>query len=684
MAPPAPPLGSGAASEPTTLADFERHRELGRGGNATVYEATWRKTGQRVALKILHGDLIADPKYLVRFRREVRAASQLDHPHICKVFAYGEEEKALWLAMEIIEGGSVRDLIDTALKLPPQIASLLTSQLLSAVGAAHAAGILHRDIKPANAMVTRDGKLKLVDFGIAKAGTDATVTETGFLVGTPAYMSPEQVVGKPVTEAVDLYAIGVSLFEMIIGTNPYAEDAPSQALLKIASEPIPTIFEHDPTVPGAIESAFELLTERDVNDRAKTAAEASAALAPYVDYVEAVHSGVLKAFVEDPVGTTDMLNRERAELEVARAERLLLGGDQNLLAAGLAFYRASKLWPTPEIKSRLSFVSGRANLHFDEPDDVDLQKALEIYWHNRTQAGPVKRVADLYRARGELHRFVVYIRQYLRLRPSDSHARQQLEAVVVGAPVPELSADGKLKTQDILAGVRTGGWGAATPERKEAALSLQQPLALVRNRAKPTVSANAATMIVSRLNGPAAAVAQSPQGAAKARIAAAARDREIARDAAADDGAFAEIWQAWGKRLVVVLIVFGVFTLVARGLSKSVEASVDVTQAVISDNAHRVGAIERNDIARRQQNFHKDAVAHYNGGDYLKVLVDVNNLIASSPPADLALDGLLYRARARAKLGQREAARRDYEEYVRQTPLSDPRRTAAMTEVNAR
>jgi hypothetical protein len=125
------------------------------------------------------------------------------------------------------------------------------------------------------------------------------------------------------------------------------------------------------------------------------------------------------------------------------------------------------------------------------------------------------------------------------------------------------------------------------------------------------------------------------------------------------------------------------FAAVARALSKSVEASVDVAQAAVSDNTQRVGAIERNDAGRRQQNFHKDAVTHYNGGDFLKVIVDVNNLLAANPPADLALDGLLMRARARAKLSQREAARRDYEEYVRSTPLSDPRRTAAMDELAA-
>jgi tRNA A-37 threonylcarbamoyl transferase component Bud32/tetratricopeptide (TPR) repeat protein len=665
-----------------TLADFQQLRELGRGGNAVVYEALWTTTGQRVALKIIHGELLLDPKFLVRFRREVRAASQLDHPHICRVYAFGEEDKSLWLAMELLDGGSVRDLIDRAGRLPPQVAALLTTQWLSALGAAHAVGILHRDVKPANAMVTSDGQLKLVDFGIAKAADDATVTETGFLVGTPAYMSPEQAVGQPVDERMDLYAVGVSLYEMLAGENPYANDSPQAALLRIASQPLPSLFEQDPTVPGAVEAVLEHLTERHPDDRVRHASDAVVELRPYCDYVEDVHPGLLKAFVADPVGVAHMLNQERAELERARAEQLLLGGDANLQAAALALYRASLLAPNADVKERLQVVCGRASLHFGIEDDDELRKAKEVHAANPGQAGPVKRVADLYRARGDIHRFVVYIRRYLRLRPNDSHARQQLEVAVGGVATPELGPDQRLRTHDILAGIQTGGWAAAPDARKAAALKLQQPSCSVAAARAPTVNPNGATTIVRTANHTAA---PTTTAAPKDRIRVVAASRPTSPTASSETfgDVVAEVWAGWGRRLLVLALVFGAFGLMLRLTSKSVEVAVDATQVALSDNVAAVGAIEQNDIARRQQNLHQDAVGHFNAGDHLKVIVDVNNLLALKPPADLALGGILLRARSRAALRQFDAARRDYEEFIRQTPLSDGRRMAAVEELNA-
>jgi tRNA A-37 threonylcarbamoyl transferase component Bud32 len=679
MAPP-----SSLPSSAPTLADFQKLRELGRGGNATVYEALWTTTGQRVALKIIHGELMLDPKFLVRFRREVRATSQLDHPHICRVYAFGEEEKSLWLAMELLDGGSVRDLIDRAGRLPPQVAALLTVQWLSALGAAHAVGILHRDIKPANAMVTSAGQLKLVDFGIAKAADDATVTETGFLVGTPAYMSPEQAVGQPVDERMDLYAVGVSLFEMLAGENPYANDSPQGALLRIASQPLPSLFEQDPTIPGAVEAVLEHLTERHPDDRIRHAGDAVVELRPYVDYVEDVHPGLLRSFVADPAAVGRLLDQERAELERARAEQLLLGGDANLQAAGLALYRSSLLHPNADVKERLQVISGRASLHFGVDDDEELRKAKEVHAASPGQAGPVKRVADLYRARGDIHRFVVYIRRYLRLRPNDSHARQQLEVAVAGVGVPELGPEQRLRTHDILAGVQTGGWAAAPDARKEAALKLQQPSCSVAAARAPAINPNGATAVVRTANRPTPAAA--PANAPKDRIREAAAVRATSSPTSSSESfgdVIAGVWAGWGRHLLVLAVLLAGFGLFVRFTSKSVEMAVDATQVSLSDNVAAVGAIEQNDIARRQQNVLQDAVGHFNAGDHLKVVVDVNNLLALRPPADVALSGILLRARARVALRQYDSARRDYEEFIRQTPLSDGRRTAAVDELNA-
>ncbi len=668
---------------PQSLADFERHGELGRGGNAVVYTATWRTTGQQVALKIIHGELAADPKYLARFRREVRAASQLVHPHVCRVFCFGEEGSMLWLAMELLEGGTIRDLVDRTSRLPPQVAALLTSDLLDALQAAHAAGILHRDIKPANVMVTSTGVLKLVDFGIAKSRDDATVTETGFLVGTPAYMSPEQAVGREIDVRTDLYAVGVSLYEMLLGENPYAKDTPSQALLRIASEALPSVFEQDPTVPGAVEAVFEHLTERRVEDRVASATEARSELKAYVDYVKLVQPRLLADFVNDPLGVSATLRLEQAELEFARAERLLLAGDANLPAAGLALFRATTLNPRADVVSRFDAVCARGSLRFGAADDEELLRARSVWVSGPMQAGPVKRVADLYRARGDMHRFVVFVRRYLRLRPNDSHALHQLETCIAGVPSPVAGPDGRLKTSDILAGVRTGGWAAVPEASKEAMLALQQPT----SGRRPSTTTSPAPPAASTQIVPRAAVATSLNvNDANVRIRAAAAARQVAPGVAANnDGlaeAISELWQAWGRRLLVASVILLAFAAVAKLASKTVETAVDTTQVAMSDNTAAVGAIERNDIARRQQNMLKDAIGHFNAGDHLKVVINVNALLASQPPGEVALQGLLLRARSRVTLNQNDAARLDYEEYVRQTPLTSQARTVAMNELN--
>ncbi len=656
------------------LADFDRVRELGRGGNAAVYLATWKTTGQQVALKIIHGELTSDAKFVARFRREVRAASLLDHKNVCRVICFGEDAGVLWLAMEVVDGGSVRDLIDRVGRLPPQVAAVLAAQWLEALGAAHSLGILHRDIKPANAMVTSAGELKLVDFGIAKTRDDATVTETGFLVGTPAYMSPEQAVGQEIDGRTDLYAVGVSLYEMLLGANPYANDSPSQALLKIVSSPLPSVFEQDATVPGAVEALLEYLTERNVEDRAATAADALASIQPYLDYVHLVHPTLLANFVRDPTGVARMLRDEQAVLEAARGERLELGGDANLPAAGLAMFRAWLLNATPEITMRYTDICRRGQLQFGI-ESPEIAEALAAHAAQPLLPGPVKRVADLYRARGDIHRFVVFIRRYLRLRPTDTLALRQLEACVAG-----IEPGSPLRTREILAGVRTGGWVAVTEAQKEMVLALQQPAAgrrpITVAVAKATL-ASSATQIVSKAR---------PKTSGVVAIHAAAAARPVLPGVAATSETWsdvvAEAWQNWGRRGIVVVIGALVVAGVARFSARSVETAVDATQVALSDNTAAVGAIEHNDIARRQQNLLKDATTHANVGDHLKVVLDVNRLLALQPPASIALPGLLLRARSRVQLHQLDAARADYEQVVRDLPLTDPVRLTALQELN--
>ena len=675
LAPDAPP-------KPRTLADFERQQELGRGGNAAVYIARCTTTGQQVALKIIHADPGTDAKYLARFHREVSNASLLVHPHVCRVFCCGAEGDVLWLAMELIEGGTIRDLIDRAGTLPPQIAALLTAQLLDALGTIHAAGIVHRDIKPANVMVTSAGEVKLIDFGIAKSKADPIVTETGFLVGTPGYMSPEHVVGQELDARTDLYAVGISLYEMLLGDNPYVNDTPSQALLRIALETLPSIFEQDPTVPGAIEAVFEHLTERRVEDRVPSAHAALAELHEYVQYVRLAYPGLLAQFVADPVGVRVSLRRDQAELEVARAEALLLSGDANLPAAGLALFRAQALQPSPHVVARFDAVCARGQLRFGADDDEPLVRAHAFALAAPLQPGPVMHVAGLYRARGDIHRFAVFMRRYLRLRPDDSHALNQLQACIEGISSTTQGADARLRTREILAGVRTGGWLRIADADKEAVLALQ----------RPTVGRRPATTPAKPVT-PAASMPRSPPVArsaddARARI----RDAALAaRPLSLEPAATAKVLGAvehhvpfaWVSRLLIAALMVVAFAAVVQRASKTVETAVDSTQVALGDNTAAAGAIEVNDVARRQRHLFKDVTMYFNAGDHLNVIVAVAALLATNPPGDLALPAVLTRARSHVHLRQNDAARLDYEHYLGQLPLMHPMRATATDELNA-
>src|SRR6187402_3302484 len=209
------------------IAHYRLEQEIGRGGMGVVYRATDTRLERLVAIKILPGELTADAEERRRFLREARAASALNHPHIVTIHEVGEDAGTTFIAMELVDG----DPLDRVLArgpLPLPTALEYATQVASALGAAHERGIVHRDIKPANIAVTRDGRAKVLDFGLAKltrrAPADATAsfaTMPGIVMGTLAYMSPEQAEGKPVDARSDVFSLGAVIYEMLAGRRPF-------------------------------------------------------------------------------------------------------------------------------------------------------------------------------------------------------------------------------------------------------------------------------------------------------------------------------------------------------------------------------------------------------------------------------------------------------------------------------
>lgn len=209
------------------LDDYQLGPVLGVGTVGTIYRAIDKKTGQAVAIKRLHPTVSRDPLIGARFRREMTILARLRHPNIITYFGGGEDSDGnLFYIMEMVEGGSVRELINSCGGLPWQIVVNCGRQICSALQCAHNHGIVHRDLKPGNLFLTRDGVVKLGDFGIARDVSASDLTAEGLTVGTHAYMAPEQITGDAsISGKADLYALGCCLYEMLTGQKPYIADS---------------------------------------------------------------------------------------------------------------------------------------------------------------------------------------------------------------------------------------------------------------------------------------------------------------------------------------------------------------------------------------------------------------------------------------------------------------------------
>jgi beta-lactam-binding protein with PASTA domain len=250
---------------------------LGSGGMADVYCAEDTQLGRRVALKVLYRRFAEDAQFVERFKREASSAAGLSHPSIVGVFDRGEWDGTYYIAMELIEGRTLKDVIRERGPAPPEAAVDIAVQILRALKFAHQRGVVHRDIKPQNVLVDDDGRVKVTDFGIARAGA-SDMTETGSIMGTAQYLSPEQAQGRPVDARSDLYSVGVVLYEMLTGRVPFDAESPVTVALKQVSEaPIPP-RELDPSIPPALEAVVLRTLEKEPELRYADADELIGAL----------------------------------------------------------------------------------------------------------------------------------------------------------------------------------------------------------------------------------------------------------------------------------------------------------------------------------------------------------------------------------------------------------------------
>jgi eukaryotic-like serine/threonine-protein kinase len=250
-------------------------RRLGSGGMADVWLAEDQELGRQVALKFLLERFAQDRPFVERFRREATAAAGLQHPNVVGIYDRGEWEGVHYIAMEYVDGASLRDLIARGLSVPEAVE--IVRQILAGVGFAHERGIVHRDLKPLNVLVDRDGRARVADFGIARAGA-SEITQAGSVLGTAQYLSPEQAQGREVTPASDLYSVGVLLYEALTGRLPFEAETPVAVALKQISERPRPPRELNPEVSPALEAVVLRALAKDPANRFSSASEFRRAL----------------------------------------------------------------------------------------------------------------------------------------------------------------------------------------------------------------------------------------------------------------------------------------------------------------------------------------------------------------------------------------------------------------------
>jgi beta-lactam-binding protein with PASTA domain len=241
---------------------------IARGGMATVYRATDLRLDRIVALKIMHATLAEDPGFVARFEREARSAAKLSHPHLVSVFDQGTDGPLVYLVMEYVAGRTVRDILREHGPLLPQRALAILDPVLEALAAAHRAGIVHRDVKPENVMISQEGAVKVTDFGLARAiATSSSTTTHGVLIGTVAYLSPEQVEGGYADTRSDVYGAGILLYELLTGEVPYAGETPLSVAYQHVHGVVPLPSTTRAGIPPELDELVAIATAREPDHR---------------------------------------------------------------------------------------------------------------------------------------------------------------------------------------------------------------------------------------------------------------------------------------------------------------------------------------------------------------------------------------------------------------------------------
>jgi beta-lactam-binding protein with PASTA domain/predicted Ser/Thr protein kinase len=315
---------------------YRLERKLGGGGMADVWLAEDQELGRKVAIKILHERYANDAQFVERFRREATHAAGLSHPNVVSIYDRGEAEGSYFIVMEYVEGRTLKELIVTRGPCPVPVAISYVRQVLAALRYAHRNGIVHRDIKPHNVLVDHEGRIKVADFGIARAGS-SQITEAGSIIGTAQYLSPEQARGAPVDESSDLYSTGIVLYELLTGEVPFTGETPVEIAMKHLSQVPPAPSTIRPEIPRDLDLVVLRALAKEPADRYRSAKEMDRDL-ELVGRGEAVGS-------ETEEAATMVLRGETTAATTVAARPVGFGGDERYRSYAGEVRRGRPWWP---------------------------------------------------------------------------------------------------------------------------------------------------------------------------------------------------------------------------------------------------------------------------------------------------------------------------------------------------